>query len=302
MQIGMVGLGRMGANMARRITSAGHEVAGWDRAPEAVRQVALIRGTTSLQELAQVISPPRNIWIMVPAGEPVDATIAVLRPMLDRDDTIIDGGNSYYGDSQRRAASLAEDGINFVDVGTSGGVWGLEEGYSLMIGGEKQAVARLAPVFRALAPSEDTGWAHVGNSGAGHFAKMIHNGIEYGMMQAFAEGFEILEKKKDLGFDLAAVGEVWRHGSVIRSWLLDLTVAALRDNPGLAGIAPWVADSGEGRWTVKEAIDLDVPAPVITDALIARLRSRNTASFADRLLAAMRNQFGGHAIRRETGD
>ena len=302
MQIGMIGLGRMGANMSRRLLRGGHEVVGWDRDPAAVDAVTSIRGVTSIDELLGALVPPRSVWIMVPAGAPVDATIDALLPGLDRDDTVIDGGNSFYRDSQRRAASLAERGINFVDAGTSGGVWGLEEGYSLMVGGETHAVTRIAPLLQTLAPGDDRGWGHVGPSGAGHFAKMIHNGIEYGMMQAFAEGFEILEKKKDLKFDLAAVGEVWRHGSVVRSWLLDLTVAALRENPGLAGIAPWVADSGEGRWTVAEAIDLDVPAPVITDALIARLRSRNTSSFADRLLAAMRNQFGGHAIRQEPAD
>jgi 6-phosphogluconate dehydrogenase len=234
---------------------------------------------------------------MVPAGTPVDETIAALQPRLAPGDLLVDGGNSHYRDSQRRAQALAQAGIHYVDVGTSGGVWGLEEGYCLMAGGETQAVDRLAPLLAALAPAPDRGWAHVGPSGAGHYAKMIHNGIEYGLMQAYAEGFAILDRRRDLVPDLAGLAQLWRHGSVVRSWLLDLTAEALEDNPQLEGIAPWVPDSGEGRWTVAEAIELDVPAPVITQSLLERLRSREDNAFADRALAAMRGAFGGHRIK-----
>jgi 6-phosphogluconate dehydrogenase len=237
---------------------------------------------------------------MIPAGRPTEDTITALTPVLAAGDTIVDGGNSRYTDSQRRAQVLATHGINFVDVGTSGGIWGLSEGYCLMIGGDKTCVSRLTPIFETLAPAADRGWAHVGGSGAGHFVKMIHNGIEYGMMQAYAEGFAILHKKTGMSLDVARVAELWRHGSVVRSWLLDLTARALRDDPSLARVAPFVSDSGEGRWTVAEAVDLDVPAPVITHALIARLRSRDAESYGDRLLAALRNQFGGHAIKSAT--
>jgi len=235
---------------------------------------------------------------MVPAGQVVDDTIAQLRPLLAAGDMVIDGGNSNYKDTQRRGAQLAEAGIHYIDCGTSGGVWGLAEGYSLMIGGDAGAVARLQPVFATLAPTPETGWGHVGPSGAGHFAKMIHNGIEYGMMQAYAEGFAILKHKQAMDFDLGALAEIWRHGSVVRSWLLDLTADALKRNPQMDGIAPYVADSGEGRWTVAEAIDLNVSAPVITLSLLERLRSRDDDSYADKLLAAMRNEFGGHAVKQ----
>jgi 6-phosphogluconate dehydrogenase len=236
---------------------------------------------------------------MVPSGDPTESTVDALGNALGPGDTIVDGGNSNYKDSMRRAAALAKAGIHLVDAGTSGGIWGLEEGYSLMVGGDAAAVERLRPVFETLAPAADRGWGHVGPSGAGHFVKMVHNGIEYGMMQAYAEGFAILERKEELGLDLAQVSDIWRYGSVVRSWLLDLTSRALHEDATLAEIAPWVSDSGEGRWTVAEAIDLDVPAPVISLALIARLRSRDSTAWADRLLAAMRNQFGGHAIRKE---
>jgi 6-phosphogluconate dehydrogenase len=236
---------------------------------------------------------------MVPSGEPTELTVQALGTLLSAGDTVIDGGNSNYADSVRRGAALAERGIHFVDCGTSGGVWGLKEGYSMMVGGAAEAADRLRPIFETLAPAADRGWGHVGPVGAGHFTKMVHNGIEYGMMQAYAEGFEILHRKKEFGLDLAQVGRIWQHGSVVRSWLLDLTTAALEENPAMEGIAPWVADSGEGRWTVAEAIALDVPAPVITLALLARLRSRSEEAYADRLLAAMRNQFGGHAIRKD---
>jgi 6-phosphogluconate dehydrogenase len=234
--------------------------------------------------------------MMIPSGAPVDHTIELLIPHLQQGDTLIDGGNSNYKDSMRRAAALQAKGIEFVDVGTSGGIWGLKEGYSMMIGGAKPSVDRLRPIFETLAPSPRTGWGHVGPSGAGHFVKMVHNGIEYGMMQSFAEGFSVLEHKKEFALDLHQVAEVWRTGSVVRSWLLDLIAAELSGNPRLDEIAPIVADSGEGRWTVAEAIDLDVPAPVITLSLLERLSSRDKDSFSRRLLAAMRHQFGGHAI------
>src|SRR5690606_1149819 len=253
----------------------------------------------SLEALVERLAAPRALWIMVPAGDPVDATIAALQPLLLPGDAIVDGGNSFYKDSQRRAAALREHGIAYLDVGTSGGVWGLAEGYCLMIGGDAGAATQLSPLFRALAPAKGRGWSHVGPSGAGHYAKMVHNGIEYGMLQAYAEGFAILQRKHELVPDLHQVAELWRHGSVVRSWLLDLTAEALAGNPQLEGIAPYVPDSGEGRWTVAEAIDLDVAAPVITQSLIERLRSRDDDSFSDRMLSAMRNAFGGHAVKRD---
>jgi 6-phosphogluconate dehydrogenase len=300
MQIGMIGLGRMGANMAQRLAQGGHAVVGFDPSAEA-RARLLDEGlgaVDGLEALVGRLDAPRVLWIMVPAGAPVDATLALLRPLLSPGDAVVDGGNSFYGDSQRRALELAEAGIAFVDVGTSGGVWGLAEGYSLMVGGDAAVVGRLAPLFATLAPAADRGWGHVGPSGAGHYAKMIHNGIEYGVMQAYAEGFAIMERRSDLVPDLHQVAELWRHGSVVRSWLLDLTAAALAENPALEGIAPYVPDSGEGRWTVAEAIALDVAAPVITQSLIERLRSREGNAYADRLLSAMRSAFGGHAVRR----
>ena len=300
MELAMIGLGRMGANMAERLVRGGHTVRGYDPG-EAARQQAEARGIiphASLQNAVAALPTPRVVWLMVPAGQVVDDTIAQLRPLLATGDTVIDGGNSNYKDTQRRGAQLAEAGIHYIDCGTSGGVWGLAEGYSLMIGGDAGAVARLQPVFATLAPTPETGWGHVGPSGAGHFAKMIHNGIEYGMMQAYAEGFAILKHKQAMDFDLGALAEIWRHGSVVRSWLLDLTADALKKNPQMDGIAPYVADSGEGRWTVAEAIDLNVSAPVITLSLLERLRSRDDDSYADKLLAAMRNEFGGHAVKQ----
>ena len=300
MELAMIGLGRMGANMAERLVRGGHTVRGYDPG-EAARQQAEARGIVphaNLQNAVAALPAPRVVWLMVPAGQVVDDTIAQLRPLLAAGDTVIDGGNSNYKDTQRRGAQLAEAGLHYIDCGTSGGVWGLAEGYSLMIGGDAGAVARLQPVFATLAPTPETGWGHVGPSGAGHFAKMIHNGIEYGMMQAYAEGFAILKHKQAMDFDLGALAEIWRHGSVVRSWLLDLTADALKKNPQMDGIAPYVADSGEGRWTVAEAIDLNVSAPVITLSLLERLRSRDDDSYADKLLAAMRNEFGGHAVKQ----
>ncbi|MGX5728906.1 phosphogluconate dehydrogenase (NAD(+)-dependent, decarboxylating) [Pseudoxanthomonas beigongshangi] len=299
MELAMIGLGRMGANMAERLTRGGHRVHGYDPG-EPARKQAAERGIAiadSLQAAVAALPSPRIVWVMVPAGV-VDETLDVLLPLLSAGDTVIDGGNSNYKETMRRGARLAEAGVHYVDSGTSGGVWGLAEGYSLMIGGDAGAVEALRPVFETLAPAADRGWGHVGPSGAGHFTKMIHNGIEYGMMQAFAEGFAILERKEAFNIDLQQVAEIWRHGSVVRSWLLDLTSDALKKNPTLAGIAPYVEDSGEGRWTVAEAIDLDVSAPVITMSLLERLRSREDDSFADKLLAAMRNEFGGHRIKQ----
>lgn len=301
MQLGMVGLGKMGANMTTRLLRGGHTVAVFDRNADVVATAAAdgARGAASLAELVGKLDAPRAVWVMVPSGDATESTIMALAGELSAGDTIIDGGNSNYKDSMRRGVTLAQRGIAFVDAGTSGGVWGLKEGYALMIGGDATAIERLAPIFSTLAPAADRGWARVGPSGAGHFTKMVHNGIEYGMMQAYAEGFSILQHKSELSLDLAQVAELWRHGSVVRSWLLDLTALALKENPGMKGIAPYVSDSGEGRWTVAEAIDLDVAAPVITLSLLQRLRSRDTDSYSDKLLSAMRNQFGGHAIKPE---
>ena len=298
MELGMIGLGRMGANMAQRLQRAGIAVTGFDPGEQARAQVAEhgIATVDALQALVQALPAPRALWLMVPS-KVVDATLDKLLPLLAPGDVVIDGGNSWYRESQQRAARAAATGVGFVDCGTSGGVWGLQEGYCLMIGGDTATVDRLAPLFKALAPAPDRGWAHVGPVGAGHFSKMVHNGIEYGMMQAYAEGFALMDKKAEFDLDLAQVAEVWRHGSVVRSWLLDLSADALQGNPALDGIAPYVEDSGEGRWTVAEAIELDVPAPVITLSLLERLRSRQANSFSDRMLAAMRNEFGGHAIK-----
>ena len=300
MEMGMIGLGRMGANMTRRLTAAGHRIVVYDRDKSAVAGMVAegATGAESLSEVAAKLSAPRAIWIMVPSGDPVDATITSLSGFLVKGDILIDGGNSNYHDSVRRAASARQLGFEFLDVGTSGGIWGLKEGYSLMIGGAPAAVEHLRPIFESLAPASNRGWAHMGPSGAGHYAKMVHNGIEYGMMQSFAEGFALLEKKKEFGFDLAKVAETWRHGSVVRSWLLDLTADALRENPTLSGIGAQVADSGEGRWMVAEAIASDVPCPVITLSLIERIRSRVSDSFGNKMLAIMRNKFGGHAIQK----
>jgi 6-phosphogluconate dehydrogenase len=301
MELGMIGLGKMGANMAQRLVRGGHRVVGFDPRPEA-RSLAEGFGAesaASLEELVGKLPAPRVAWMMVPAGDITGATVDALAKLLAPGDTIVDGGNSNYKNTLDRAKAVAVKSLHYVDCGTSGGVWGLAEGYSMMVGGEKDAVERLRPVFETLAPGKDEGWGHVGPSGSGHFTKMVHNGIEYGLMQAYAEGFSILEHKKAFGLDLHQVAEIWRTGSVVRSWLLDLTADALGKNPTMDGIAPFVPDSGEGRWTVAEAIDLDVPAPVITQSLIARLRSRDGESFADKLLSAMRNEFGGHAMKKE---
>ncbi|MFC7300144.1 phosphogluconate dehydrogenase (NAD(+)-dependent, decarboxylating) [Cognatiluteimonas weifangensis] len=301
MELGMIGLGRMGGNMARRLLRGGHTVVGFDPDAGARKALADAGGgvADSLPALVAALPAPRAVWLMLPAGRITDDTVDALAGLLAPGDVIIDGGNSHYQDTLRHAQALAGQRIDYVDCGTSGGVWGLAEGYSLMIGGDAAVVARLRPLFATLAPAADAGWGHVGPVGSGHFVKMVHNGIEYGLMQAYAEGFSILQHKREFALDLHQVAQIWRQGSVVRSWLLDLTAEALGKNPTLDGIAPWVADSGEGRWTVAEAIDLDVPAPVIALSLMARLRSRDSASFADRLLAAMRNEFGGHAIKPE---
>ncbi|WNH53459.1 phosphogluconate dehydrogenase (NAD(+)-dependent, decarboxylating) [Stenotrophomonas oahuensis] len=301
MDIAMIGLGRMGANMAERLHRGGHRVIGVDPG-EAARNAAAARGfevSASLADALAKLPVPRVVWLMVPAGEVVDQTLAALAPHLSEGDVVIDGGNSYYKDSVRRSAQLLQDDITYLDCGTSGGVWGLQEGYSLMIGGDKATVERIGDIFRTLAPAADRGWSHVGPSGAGHYCKMIHNGIEYGMMQAYAEGFALMQRKAEFNLDLAEVARTWQHGSVVRSWLLDLSVEALEKNPQLDGIAPYVPDSGEGRWTVAEAIDLDVSAPVITLSLLERLRSREGNSYSDRMLSALRNQFGGHQMKTD---
>jgi 6-phosphogluconate dehydrogenase len=301
MELGMIGLGRMGGNMAQRLMRGGHTVVGFD--PDAGARKGLEGegggSADSLQALVAALPAPRILWMMVPAGKITDGTVDTLAGLLAPGDVVIDGGNSNYKDTLRRAAALAGKQIGYVDCGTSGGVWGLAEGYALMVGGDKAVVERLRPIFETLAPAKDKGWGHIGPVGSGHFTKMVHNGIEYGLMQAYAEGFSILQHKQAFALDLHQVAEIWRTGSVVRSWLLDLTADALGKNPTMDGIAPWVADSGEGRWTVQEAIDLDVPAPVIALSLMARLRSRDNDSFADKLLAAMRNEFGGHAIKKE---
>lgn len=304
MQLGMIGLGKMGANMTRRLVEAGHEVVGYDLDARAIGRMVEFgaAGAESLEDLVARLETPRAVWMMVPHGAPVDSTILALRPLLETGDIIVDGGNSLYKETIRRYAECAAAGHSFVDVGTSGGVWGLTEGYSMMVGGDDQPVARLAPLFEALAPSADKGWGHMGPPGSGHFVKMVHNGIEYGVMRAYAEGLAILRAKVEFDLDLTRVGEVWQHGSVIRSWLLDLTIEALRENPDMTGIAPHVPDSGEGRWTVFESIDLNVAAPVITQALLQRIGSRDEVGFSHRLVAAMRNQFGGHAVKRTNAD
>lgn len=299
MEIGMIGLGKMGANMAERLIRGGHRVVGYDRTQESLERAAEkgIVAVDSLEALVGELSAPRAVWVMVPAGPPVDENIEALLGLLAEDDVILDGGNSNYNDTQKRSAMVGDRGLHYVDVGTSGGVWGLDEGYSMMIGGPEEAVERLRPIFETLAPAADKGWGRVGPSGAGHFVKMVHNGIEYGMMQAFAEGFAIMKRKEALGLDLHQVSEIWRYGSVVRSWLLDLLAPALAEDQTLEGVAPYVADSGEGRWLVFESIDLDVPAPVSALSLIQRLRSRDEESYGDRLLAVLRGQFGGHAIK-----
>jgi 6-phosphogluconate dehydrogenase len=295
----MIGLGKMGGNMTERLLRGKHSVVAFDRSADAVKKYATLGAiaASSLADAVKNLSAPRIVWIMVPAGQPVDDTIAELQPMLSDGDVIIDGGNSNFHDTMRRGTALAEKGISFIDSGTSGGIWGLENGYCLMVGGERRAVMRCEPIFKTLAPPN--GYSHVGPSGAGHYVKMIHNGIEYGLMQAYAEGYEILHASKNFpDLDLAAIGNLWQQGSVVRSWLNELAVSAFQKDASLDKIKGWVADSGEGRWTVQEAIDLDVPAPLITLSLLTRFRSRQDQSFSAKVLAALRNEFGGHAVQK----
>ena len=300
MELAMIGLGKMGLNMATRLARGGHRVIGYARTAETVDEAIRLgaEGAHSLEEAAGKLSSPRIFWLMVPAGPVTSETIEKLSKLLSKGDIVVDGGNSNYKDSIRHAAMLEIRGIDFVDCGTSGGIWGLREGYSLMIGGKPEVAEKLRPIFETLAPGADKGWGRVGPHGAGHFAKMIHNGIEYGMMRAFAEGFSILKAKHEFNLDLAQISRIWQDGSVVRSWLLDLAARALEEDPKLTDIKPWVADSGEGRWTVFESIDLNVPAPVITLALHTRFASRDEENFTARMLAALRNQFGGHAIKK----
>jgi 6-phosphogluconate dehydrogenase len=297
MQLGFVGLGRMGLNMVTRLTRGGHQVVAFDRSTEAVARSreAGAQGVDSLEALAAALTGPRAVWVMVPAGDPTEATINALGGILSLGDTIIDGGNTNFHDDVRRAGVLKARGVHYVDAGTSGGIWGLQEGYCLMVGGEADVCQRLEPIFLTLAPKD--GYIRVGEHGAGHYVKMIHNGIEYGLMQAYAEGFELMHASQ-YSIDLAGVSAVWNHGSVVRSWLLELIARALAEDPDLKQLRAYVDDSGEGRWTVQEGIDRAVPLPALTAALFTRFRSREDNPFAERLLAAMRNQFGGHAVKR----
>ena len=299
MRIGFIGLGRMGANMVRRLVRDGHEIVVYNRTPEKTTEIASEGATPSysIEELVDKLAKPRAVWIMVPAGDATEAQIDELLEHLEPGDTIVDGGNTNFHDDVRRHAALKERGIHYVDAGTSGGIWGLQVGYCLMVGGDADAVTPLEPIFRTLAP--EGGYLHVGGPGAGHYVKMVHNGIEYGLMQAYAEGFEIMHASA-YDLDLAAISELWMQGSVVRSWLLELAGRAFRANgQDLEQLKGWVADSGEGRWTVQEAIDLDVPAPVITLSLLTRFRSRQDDSYGAKVLAALRNEFGGHAVKTE---
>jgi 6-phosphogluconate dehydrogenase (decarboxylating) len=297
MQLGFIGLGRMGANMVRRLLKDGHEIVAYNRSPEKTQEIATEGATASfsIAELVGKLAKPRTAWIMVPAGDATEAQIKELLDHLEPGDTIVDGGNTNFHDDVRRHAMLAEHGVHYVDAGVSGGVWGLANGFCLMVGGDREVVEPLEPIFRSLAPKD--GYLHAGPPGAGHYVKMIHNGIEYGMMQAYAEGFEIMHAS-EYPLDLAAISDLWNHGSVVRSWLLELATLAFKANgEDLANIKGWVADSGEGRWTVQEAIDRDVPAPIITLALQTRFRSRQDDSYGAKVLAALRNEFGGHAVK-----
>jgi 6-phosphogluconate dehydrogenase len=301
MELGMIGLGRMGGNMAQRLLKDGHRLIVFDRdtpAQEAVVKLGAI-SAGSIKQLAQKLTEPRAVWTMVPAGGPTENTVNELASILKQGDIIIDGGNSNYRDSMRRGAGLRQKGIKFLDVGTSGGIWGLTEGYCLMVGGDPDAFRHLEPVFQTLAPTPQSGYGHVGHGGAGHFVKMVHNAIEYGIMEAYAEGFELMQAKNEFKLNLPHIAEIWRHGSVVRSWLLDLTAAALKEDPGLENLQSYIDDSGEGRWAVTESVDLAVPMPVVALALQMRFRSRQVQPFGGRLLAALRKQFGGHAVKEK---
>ena len=302
MKLALIGLGKMGANMVRRLRRGGIEVVGYNRSTEIINTLAAETGmqpAPNLQNTVDQLSPPRILWLMVPSGKATESVIEGLVPLLTKGDVIVDGGNANYHDSQRRGTELKSKGIQFIDAGTSGGVWGLDKGYCLMVGGTSEAVKLIEPALKVLAPAPDTGWAHVGPIGAGHFTKMIHNGIEYGMMQAMAEGFTLMQGKTDFDLDLAQIAELWRHGSVVRSWLLDLTAGFLKDDQQLADIKPYVADSGEGRWTAIEAIDQKQAIPVLSLALQMRFNSQDESSYANKLLAMMRNAFGGHSVKKD---
>ena len=297
MQLGFVGLGRMGLNMVTRLVRGGHQIAAYDRSADAVARAATAgaQGVSSLDALVAALTPPRAVWVMVPAGDPTETTVAALSTLLSPDDVIVDGGNTNFHDDVRRAQSLVEKRVHYIDAGTSGGIWGLQEGYCLMVGGEADVCKRLEPIFLTLAPPD--GYLRVGDHGAGHYVKMIHNGIEYGLMQAYAEGFELMHESP-YKVDVGAIAGLWNHGSVVRSWLLELAARALADDRDLASLTGYVDDSGEGRWTLKEGIDLGIPLPVMTAAVYTRFRSRETNPFGERLLAALRNQFGGHAVKK----
>jgi 6-phosphogluconate dehydrogenase len=302
MQIGIVGLGRMGANIARRLSRAGHDVVVYNRTVEKAYDLAKeeknVHAASTVDDIAKKLESPRYVWIMLPSGKPTEEMVDNLIGTLSKGDVIIDGGNSHYTDTIKTAEKVKAKGLDFLDVGTSGGVWGLEEGYSMMIGGSKDAVNNLAPIFKTLAPAPDKGWGRVGPNGTGHYVKMVHNGIEYGMMEAYAEGFEILKTKQDFDLDLHSISEIWRYGSVVRSWLLDLAADLLSKDQNLSDIKAWVEDSGEGRWTALEAIREAVPAPIITLSLLRRFESRQEDSYAAKLLAGLRNEFGGHEIKK----
>lgn len=296
MQIGFIGLGRMGGNMVRRLLQGGHQIVAYNRSPGPTKEVEKLGATAaySLPEVVAALSPPRSVWVMVPAGKVTKEMVMALADLLAPGDTIIEGGNSHYKEDAPRAAELKKKNIHYLDAGTSGGVWGLKVGYCLMVGGDRDVFARHEPIFRTLAPEK--GYGHMGGHGAGHYVKMIHNGVEYGMMQAYAEGFELLHKS-DFQLNLPAIAQLWMQGSVVRSWLLELAASALEQDPQLAQIRGYVEDSGEGRWTILDAIEKDVPAPIITQSLFTRFRSRQDESFGEKLLAALRNEFGGHAVK-----
>lgn len=297
MDIGFIGLGKMGMNMVTRLSQGGHRVVAYDRSSDLITQAESkgATGATSLEDLISKLTKPRAVWVMVPSGDPTEETIRHLGTILEKDDIIIDGGNTKFHDDVRRAADLQKRGIHYVDAGTSGGIWGLQIGYCLMVGGEKGPVTHLAPIFTTLAP--ENGWAHVGGHGAGHYVKMVHNGIEYSMMQGYAEGFELMSKS-EYNLDLGNIADLWMHGSVVRSWLLELAAGALKDDPKLEGLKGYVQDSGEGRWMLMDALDKDVPVPTLATALFTRFRSRQEESFSEKMLAALRNAFGGHSVKR----